>query len=53
MGTEEPNRSVLLLPNAQPESALEVTSEAHNEKYLGLQVYMEKSKVQTFNYLKV
>ena len=53
MGTEESNRSVRFFPNAQPESALEVTSEAHNEKYLGLLVYMGKSKVQTFNYLKV
>jgi hypothetical protein len=29
-----------------------ITSEAHNEKYLGLPIYMGKSKVQTFNYLK-
>jgi hypothetical protein len=29
-----------------------VTSEAHNDKYLGLPIYMGKSKVQTFNYLK-
>jgi hypothetical protein len=33
-------------------SALDITSEAHNEKYLGLPIYMGKSKVQTFNYLK-
>jgi hypothetical protein len=29
-----------------------IRSEAHNEKYLGLPIYMGKSKVQTFNYLK-
>lgn len=34
-------------------SSLEITYEAHNEKYLGLPVYMGKSKVQTFNYRKV
>ena len=33
-------------------AALEINSEARNEKYLGLPVYMGKSKVQTFAYLK-
>lgn len=31
---------------------LDIRSEACNEKYLGLPIYMGKSKVQTFNYLK-
>ena len=33
-------------------TALEIRSEARNEKYLGLTVYMGKSKAQTFAYLK-
>lgn len=32
--------------------ALDIGSEARNEKYLGLPIYMGKSKTQTFNYLK-
>jgi hypothetical protein len=32
--------------------ALNIVSEARNEKYLGLPIYMGKSKTQTFNYLK-
>jgi hypothetical protein len=31
---------------------LDIGSEARSEKYLGLPIYMGKSKVQTFNYLK-
>ena len=31
---------------------MNINSEARNEKYLGLPVYMGRSKVQTFNYLK-
>lgn len=31
---------------------LEIDSEERNEKYLGLPIYMGKSKVQTFAYLK-
>ena len=33
-------------------TALEIRSEARNVKYLGLTVYMGKSKAQTFAYLK-
>jgi hypothetical protein len=32
--------------------SLDIRSEARNVKYLGLPIYMGKSKVQTFNYLK-
>jgi hypothetical protein len=32
--------------------SLDIESEARSEKYLGLPIYMGKSKVQTFNYLK-
>uniref|UniRef100_A0A0A8YRY5 Uncharacterized protein n=1 Tax=Arundo donax TaxID=35708 RepID=A0A0A8YRY5_ARUDO len=32
--------------------ALNITSEARNENYLGLPIYMGKSKKQTFTYLK-
>jgi hypothetical protein len=31
---------------------LEITKEAHNEKYLGMPVYMGRSKERTFTYLK-
>jgi hypothetical protein len=43
--TREEDKVVML-------SALQINSEARNEKYLGLPIYMGKSKVQTFNYLK-
>ena len=33
-------------------TALEIRSEARNEKYLGLTMYMGKSKAHTFAYLK-
>jgi len=33
-------------------AALDISVEARNEKYLGLPVYMGKSKEKTFNYLK-
>ena len=33
-------------------TALELSVEARNEKYLGLPVYMGKSKEKTFAYLK-
>jgi hypothetical protein len=42
--TEEVRAAVL--------EALQISSEARNEKYLDLLIYMGKSKVQTFNYLK-
>jgi hypothetical protein len=32
--------------------SLDIGSEARNERYLGLPIYMGKSKVHTFNYLK-
>jgi hypothetical protein len=32
--------------------ALQIISEARNEKYLDLPIYIWKIKVQTFNYLK-
>ena len=31
---------------------LDITTEARNDKYLGLPVYMGKSKAKTFTYLK-
>jgi len=33
-------------------TALDISSEARNDKYLGLPIYMGKSKAQTFSYLK-
>ena len=33
-------------------SVLNISTEAYNEKYLGLPIYMGKSKKQTFAYLK-
>jgi hypothetical protein len=50
--------SIMFSPNtrqAERDAVMQemgVTSEAHNDKYLGLPIYMGKSKVQTFNYLK-
>jgi hypothetical protein len=32
--------------------SLDIGTEARNEKYLGLPIYMRKSKVQTFSYIK-
>ena len=37
---------------SQVMSVLNISTEAYNEKYLGLPIYMGKSKKQTFAYLK-
>jgi hypothetical protein len=50
--------SIMFSPNTREEvkanvmQELDIRSEARSERYLGLPIYMGKSKIQTFNYLK-
>ena len=46
------NRNARIADKQQVMTALDIAVEAWNEKYLGLPVYMGKSKVRTFAYLK-
>ena len=46
------SRNAKSVHKEQVMAALDISVEARNEKYLGLPVYMGKSKEKTFNYLK-
>ena len=46
------SRNARIADKQQVMTALDIAVEAWNEKYLGLPVYMGKSKVRTFAYLK-